>query len=343
MASRKTSVSIVGDMFYINGKPTYAGRSYNGLKIEGLLFNSRMVQALFDDENPETRPHWAYPDTGTWDPERNVREFLEAMPLWRKHGLLAITINMQGGNPRGYQRQQPWRNSGFDPQGEIKPAYADRLRRVLDRADELGMVVILGVLYFGQDEYLADEAAVKRAVENTVRWVLERGYTNVILEVNNECDVRRYEHEILQPHRVHELIQFAKEISVDGRGLLVATSWGGGSIPRDQVVAVSDFILLHGNGVKDPERIAEMVDRTRALPSYTPMPILFNEDDHFDFDKPVNNMMKAVERYASWGYFDPGENNYRDGYQSPPVFWGINTPRKESFFRKVAEVTGSRV
>ena len=52
---RKTEVSIVGDAFHINGQPTYAGRTWNGHKIEGLLLNSRMVQGIFDDLNPETR------------------------------------------------------------------------------------------------------------------------------------------------------------------------------------------------------------------------------------------------------------------------------------------------
>jgi hypothetical protein len=31
-----------------------------------------MVQAIFDDAEPDTRSQWAYPDTGAWDPERNV-------------------------------------------------------------------------------------------------------------------------------------------------------------------------------------------------------------------------------------------------------------------------------
>ena len=70
------------------------------------------------------------------------------------------------------------------------------------------------------------------------------------------------------------------------------------------------------------------------------MPILFNEDDHFDFDQPDNNMLAAVSEYASWGYFDPGESDYRDGYQSPPVNWGINTDRKRSFFGLLRTVTG---
>ena len=40
----------------------------------------------------------------------------------------------------------------------------------------------------------------------------------------------------------------------------------------------SDFLLLHGNGAKDPARIGEMVHRTRSVPGYPPMPILFNGD-----------------------------------------------------------------
>ena len=74
----RTRIAIVGEAFHINGQPTYAGRSWNGKTIEGLLLNSRMVQATFDDLNPQTRDIWAYPDTKTWDADRNLREFLAA-------------------------------------------------------------------------------------------------------------------------------------------------------------------------------------------------------------------------------------------------------------------------
>ena len=111
-------------------------------------------------------------------------------------------------------------------------------------------------------------------------------------------------------------------------------------VPLENVARGADFLLVHGNGVKDPARIGEMVRQTRQVPGYRPMPILFNEDDHFDFDQSRYNMLAAVSEYASWGYFDPGENNYRDGYQSPPVNWGINTERKRAFFQKLREVTG---
>jgi hypothetical protein len=53
--ARKTVVSIQGREFVVNGRPTYEGRSYDGTKVQGLLFNSRMVQGIFDDRNAETQ------------------------------------------------------------------------------------------------------------------------------------------------------------------------------------------------------------------------------------------------------------------------------------------------
>jgi hypothetical protein len=75
---RKTEVTIVGNQFHINGVPAYQGRTWTTAKgeafpVEGLLMNSRMVQGIFDDLNPQTRGQWAYPDTKQWDPDRNTR------------------------------------------------------------------------------------------------------------------------------------------------------------------------------------------------------------------------------------------------------------------------------
>ena len=122
---RRTTLSIDRERFLINGRPTYEGRRYRDWPIEGLLFNSRMVQAIFDDTNPATRDRWAYPDTGVWDPERNVGEFLAMLPEYRRHGLLAVTVNLQGGSPEGYSahRHHLWENSAFDPDGTPRPAY----------------------------------------------------------------------------------------------------------------------------------------------------------------------------------------------------------------------------
>jgi hypothetical protein len=311
------------------------------MKIEGLLMNVRAVQAAFDDLNPATRSRWAYPDAGKWDPERNTREFLAALPEWRRNGVLAFTVNLQGGSPEGYSREQPWENSAIDPGGSLRPAYMDRIGRILERADQLGMVAIVGYFYFGQDQRVTDEAAVRRAVDNATNWLLDTGRRNVLVEIDNECNVPAYHHEILKPRRVHELIEQAKALTRGGRRLLVGTSYGGGTPAGDNVVKASDFLLLHGNGPDDPARIRKMIDTSRQATTWRPMPVLINEDDHFRFDEPDNHLNAALAEYVSWGYFDPGKGDYSDGYQCPPVNWGINTERKQQFFRTLKEITGS--
>lgn len=339
-----TTVSIVGEDFHLNGRPTYPGRTWRGHRIEGLLLNSRVVQATYDDLNPETAKRWAYADTGKWDAERNVREFIAALPEWRAHGLLAVTVNFQGGSPEGYSSKQTWITGAYEADGSLRPAFADRMRRVLDAADAQGMVVIVGYFYFGQDEHLRNEAAVIRATDETTRWLLAGNWRNVLVEVNNETNIKAYDHAILRPDRIHELIDRVRKTERDGRRLLVGTSYGGGTIPKENVMRSSDFLLIHGNGVKDPARITEMVQQTRSVPGFRPMPILFNEDDHENFDQPTNNFTSAVAAHASWGWFDyrrKGEA-LEEGYQSPPVNWGLSSSRKRAFFKTLAEVTGAK-
>ena len=347
MTQRRTTVGIERDAFLINGEPTYAGRRHRGRKVEGLLLNARMVQGIFDDLNPATRGRWDYPD-GPWDAERNTAEMIAAMPAWHAAGLGAFTLNLQGGSPEGYSQEQPWHNSAFGADGRLRADYALRLARVLDAADDLGMAVILGLFYFGQDGRLHDEQAVICAVEVITDWLLAQGYTHVLVEIANEVDVPRYSHAILGAARNHELIALvqrrsAGRLATPAGRLLVSTSMRGGSLPTAAITAAADFLLLHGNHVEGPAQIRQMVRDCRAAGAYRGQPILFNEDDHFDFEAPDNHMQAAIDAYAGWGFFDyrmAGEG-FREGFQSLPVDWSIGSERKRGFFRLLAEVTGS--
>lgn len=333
--SKKTTVSIKGEKFYINGKPTFEGRVWDDLSVEGLLPNSRMVQGIFDDLNPETAVRWDYPD-GKWSADRNIADFITAMDDWKAHGLLAFTINMQGGSPMGYGNKN-WYNSAYFEDGRLRDDYMLRLEKILEKADEIGMVPIIGLFYFGQDQNLKDESAVVAATDNFIKWLHEKGYKNTIIEVGNESNNNAYDHAILKQDRVHELILRLKEKAPD---LLVSTSFNGNTLPPEKVVEVSDYVLIHGNGVDDPARITEMVEQVRAMSTYTPKPIVFNEDDHFDFEKSVNNYANATKAYASWGFFDfrMGEEGFDEGYQSVPINWGISSERKRGFFNTTKEI-----
>ncbi|MBI4873059.1 MAG: hypothetical protein HY822_00350, partial [Acidobacteria bacterium] len=146
-AGGQTVVGIRGPYFTLNGRLTYtaeAGFPKANPNLTGTLLNVRAVQAIFDDANypqggSRARPYtsntmgpvsFEYPG-GKWDPERNTDELVAALPDWRRCGLLAFTINLQGGGPTdgNYGESgptQPHVNSSFDEEGNLKPAYARR-------------------------------------------------------------------------------------------------------------------------------------------------------------------------------------------------------------------------
>jgi len=344
---RKTLATIEGNKFKINGEYTYKGINWKGNSIEGLLLNSRMVQAAFDDRNPENDKLWAYQDTGIWDAERNTNEFIQAMPVYRSKGLLALGINLQGGAPgKLSHRNQTWRNSAFLEDGSLDEKYMQRIERIIDAADELGMVILLGYFYFGQERCIKnDDITIIKAVRNATQWILDRKYTNVMIEISNECNVGqknsqgesyRYIHHLLQPENIHQLISMVQNMSpMGGPKLLVSTSYTGCTVPGNNVVQCADYILFHGNGAEEPKIIANVVNSIKRKNCYQGQPIVINEDDHYDFEKDSNNFITAIENGASWGYFDI------QGYQKVPSNWEIDTERKKAFFDLLNEITGS--
>ena len=146
----QTAVSIDGERFRINGQPTYAGLAPGAL---GRLMNARMVNSTFDDENPATRP-------AGFDPEANTTRFIDSMDQYKAKGILAFTLNLQGGYP-GYEGAI---NSAFARDGSLKPAYVRRVARVIEAADANGLVIILGLFYQRQDQSWPTRAQVQRGM-----------------------------------------------------------------------------------------------------------------------------------------------------------------------------------
>jgi len=345
-ALSRTTLSIQGNKFLINGAPTFSDRSYLGKSIEGLLFNSRMANGVVDDQNPSTRGTWAYAD-GPWDPERNTNELIAALPAYKARGLNAIGVNLQGGSPQGYSWNQPWHLSGFSSEGVLRPDYKTRTARLIEAADALGMVVNLGLFYVSAKPALDGEVAVIRAVDEATAFLCEGGYRNVLVEITNELDLPSWRLDLVRPARCHELIQRVQRNSM-GRianpaGRLLVSSSFTRTMPSDEYFAAADYVLLHGNGITPPDRLREHIRSRKANPAYRGQPLLINEDDHFDFDQPHNNMVASIGEFCGWGYFDyrMSREGYINGFQSLPVDWTINSPRKRGFFDLLAQVTGS--
>ena len=356
-ASELTKVEILtganSNNFAINGTLTYAGTT-----AQGLLLNARMVNGIFDDENPATRPFWNAPDGTAWNPDTNTDAFIAAMPAWKASGLLAFTLNLQGGSPRGYS-QGPWINSAFNTDGSLKTAYLARLERVLNKADEIGMVVILGLFYVKGANTFTGEPAILNACDAASDWLANKGYKNILIEIANESgDVFNYE--ILKPIRIGELIDRVQQrTKLKGNPLKVGTSFGGGVIPvasqalatdglkryAPRVIELSDFILLHGNSATKGTMSGNYTTMKNAFTALNlpAKPILVNEDDHFFFGETSNYFTDAVSSHVSWGYFDYSGKVYGDGadegFQSVPANWKLQGSRKVAFFNAMASLT----
>jgi len=319
---------------------------HSGGSAVGLLLNSRMIQGIFDDANATTAPLWAYPDGQLFDPRRQSAEFVGNMTAYAACGLDAFTVGMHGGGPQvATPPDQPWEVLGFDAAGNPNPAFLDRLSTVIEGAAAAGITPIVQLFYQGQIERITGgDAAVAVAVDAMMQWLVSpacpwwsgppRG--PLLLDLANEVGLFNRSYTSLQPSNIHTLLQRAKAIT--GDKVLVSTSFpGGGTVPPDAVVAASDFILIHCNGMS-PAAVATQIAAVRALPSYQalPKPILYNE-----CGTNLTVMDAALANGAGWGYYDQGASNYRDGFQSPPTNWLITSSAdKRAFFGHVAAVAG---
>ena len=346
----KTRVSIDGTNFRINGVLTYNSSQFD--YVRGLLFNARLIQGIFDDANTSTVSIFNYPDTHKWDPSRNTDEFVGNMSLWNSYGLLSFTVGMQGGGPvpQPYPRPQPWIVSGFDfKTGELIPSFIDRLDRILSTADSLGMVPIVQFFYGAQtNRFNKNNTAINASITNMIDWiVVNKSYTNILIDVANECTGSEFNETILHcsDQMAETIINIKQYIySKTGENNKELGIYFGSSTnkpPADDLIASSDFVLMHGNA-KNVTQMQDMINTVKASNSYiaNPKPIVYNEDPNFDFNASVNNMEVAVTNHASWGYYEQGMNDYKDGYQSPPTAWNIDTQNKQDFFNRVRYYTG---
>ncbi len=266
-------------------------RTYKGAEAEGLLLNVRMVNSTFEDRNPSTCPKG-------FDPEKNTDLFIAKIPDYAAQGVRAFTLSFQGGSP-GYKGAL---NSAFEPDGSLRMGYADRVGRVIEACDRLGLAVILGLFYQEQDQVLKDDAAVKSAVVHAATWVKDRGYTNVALEIANEFQHDGFDRQIIKsPTGMVELIELARQTTP---GLLVSTSGMGGGRLNPVVQTPASFLLLHFNSIP----IDEIQDRAATARKISKA-IVCNEDDK-TAQAGADALQAASDAMCSWGYMNKEKNQF---------------------------------
>ncbi|SCJ09727.1 Uncharacterised protein [uncultured Clostridium sp.] len=300
---KKTVMSIQGDRFLLNGKLTYSEIA-NCLH-QGLLMNARFIQGIFDDAADRER----YNRFGKhFDPEENTDELIAALPDWYAAGLRAFTVGLQGGGPCFTIALDTIHNNPYGSDGKaLDPAYLKRLGRLIDAADELGMVVIVSLFYGVQTALLQDDDAVENAVKGICGWLRARGDRNIIIEIANEHDTGAYLcHKVLsEENGIIRLMELARR---ESGGMPVGCSGTGGYFSA-RIAQASDVILIHGNE-QTRNQLYNLILKAKAVEPARP--IVVNEDS-----QALSQLQVTFANGASWGYY----NNMTK--QEPPVDWGI--------------------
>lgn len=290
-----THVGIKGNQWYINGEITNPGSP-----AEGLLMNVRMVNAVFEDRSKAWKEQ-----VETFDPDENTQNFINQIPEYVALGVNAFVISLQGGLP-GYEGAI---NTAYEPNGNLRNSYINRVAKAIKAADNQGAVIILSCFYQRQRDHqfaLKSKQAISDAVRNTATWIAEQKFTNVVLEIANEYPHGGYKSWpdsdwLVSEKGQLELIETAKAIHPE---LLVSTSGlGNGKFPED-LAGVSDFLLIHFNNTA----LEDYSEKIYLLKKYG-KPIVCNEDDKTNKEGAAA-LAYSVINGSSWGFMESGVNQH---------------------------------
>lgn len=322
----KTVLEIDKTRFKINGKLTYSeikGVKENAL---GLLMNARFIQGIFDDKTGRER--YARFGRDHFCPDENTKELIAALPEWYRYGLRAITVGFQGGGPCFTINNFTIENNPYSEDGtEIDGEYLRRMKSIIDAADEIGMVVIVSLFYATQVRFLRDNGAIRSIVTKVSEWIRDNGFTNVIVEINNEHNDKNYlKCPILhEGSGVAELIGIVKSIIPNTP---VGCSGFGGNYD-ETIGEASSVVIIHGNGLTR-QHLYKLIKRVKE--SQPGKPIVINEDS-----QAIGQMDVTYREGVSWGYY----NNMTK--QEPPTNWTVTKGEDMFFAMRMAEGIGIEV
>src|SRR5258706_4736102 len=145
--------------------------------------------------------------------ERFVRNF----DNMAAHGINGFIATVMGKNT-GWPEEWAARN-GFESDGRLKPAFAQRLEWIIREADKRGMVVGVTIFTPRNVANMQGEESFKRALQETGRVLKDRGLRNVFVDIMHEYNHRRVVPDIFKepggPDKKARLHAWFKEANPD--------------------------------------------------------------------------------------------------------------------------------
>ena len=115
--------------------------------------------------------------------DATTQALIDSLDLYKSYGVNTVSVFFMGsrfGDVKGYR-----------PDASLDPVYTRRMARIIEAADQRGMVVIVGCLYWSTSRAKEDlghwtQVGANQAVANTVQWLKANDYRNVFVDPDNE-------------------------------------------------------------------------------------------------------------------------------------------------------------
>jgi hypothetical protein len=150
------SISLTAqNVFMVKGSKTYL--NHEEIQVIGL----RCSNSLISDET--------------------AKDLIDHLDIYKSYGINTISVFFMGsrfGDVKGYLEN-----------GSLNPEYAARMAGIIEACDQQDMIVLVGCLYWGNSRGKWDgwnQQDAENAVANTVRWLSENKYRNVLVDPDNE-------------------------------------------------------------------------------------------------------------------------------------------------------------
>lgn len=145
------AVTVSGHDVLIGGKPT----KIKGLRISNALISDKATNDLI----------------------------ARGLDRYRSYGVNMISVYVMGSRFGNF--------SGYRKDSSLDPVFTTRLAKIIEACDSKGMIVLVGCLYWGGSTAKVGlehwkQADADKAVFNTVKWLTDKGYTNVFVDPDNE-------------------------------------------------------------------------------------------------------------------------------------------------------------
>jgi hypothetical protein len=113
--------------------------------------------------------------------DESTDDLIKYLPEYKSYGINIVSVFLMGSRYGDVM--------GFNEDATLNPIYTGRMEKIIEAADELEMVILVGVLYWGDSKSKWDswgQNEAEKAVYNTVKWLSSKGYRNVFIDVDNE-------------------------------------------------------------------------------------------------------------------------------------------------------------